>query len=392
MVELIRRHLIKLFAVSVGVAVIDHGEVDTGISCRGRTRQRILEDEAFFFGKAHILEHLEVDGRAWLDLRRILLRLDPRKAGIKRCFAADASVFLPVYLHIAAARGAGDHECLPVFLESMEHLRCARLVVHDLLQEMLRYAVTLLQNVFGLPCRGIRFPQLLAVRKIRLLRIPMLLQEALSSLLDIALCHGRPAKRLDQPEVYLVPHADGVDQRPVHIKNDRRLVFKHTYSLLHQEFLDLRISFERQELLLRRIDGDVAVMVHEAEEAQDVSCVRAKLMPLPWRDGDEIPFPDFMHITAKKRMALPFEDQDEVHVLMLFQRREAVLLHLKITELHRKVGFVVKKDLLRHIAKDPGIFLVNMGRDALPAIRPAVKFMDHGCSPYGMGSGLARGA
>ena len=91
-------------------------------------------------------------------------------------------------------------------------------------------------------------------------------------------------------------------------------------------------------------------------------------------------------------MALPFEDQNEMHVRMLFQRREAVLLHLKITELHRKVGFVVKKDLLRHIAKDPGIFLVNMGRDALPAIRPAVKFMDHGCSPYRMGSGLARGA
>ena len=149
----------------------------------------------------------------------------------------------------------------------MEHLRCARLVVHDLLQEMLRYAVTLLQNVFGLPCRGIRFPQLLAVRKIRLLRIPMLLQEALSSLLDIALCHGRPAKRLDQPEVYLVPHADGVDQCSVHIKNDRRLVLKHICSLLFQEFLDLRISFERQKLLLRRINGNVAVMVHEAEEA-----------------------------------------------------------------------------------------------------------------------------
>lgn len=114
-------------------------------------------------------------------------------------------------------------------------------------------------------------------------------------------------------------------------------------------------------------------MVHETEEAQDISCVCAKLMPLPRRDGDEIPFPDFLHITSKKRMALPFEDQNEMHVLMLFQRREAVLLHLKITELHRKVGFVVKKDLLRHIAKDPGIFLVNMGRDALPAIRLAVK-------------------
>lgn len=45
--------------------------------------------------------------------------------------------------------------------------------------------------------------------------------------------------------------------------------------LTFQEFLDLRISFERQELLLRWIDGDVAVMVHEAEEAQDVSCVCA---------------------------------------------------------------------------------------------------------------------
>lgn len=85
MVKLIRRHLVKLFAVGVGVAVIDHGEVDAGISCRGRTRQRILEDEAFFFGKTHILDDLEVDGRAWLDFRRILLRVNPRKAGIKRC-------------------------------------------------------------------------------------------------------------------------------------------------------------------------------------------------------------------------------------------------------------------------------------------------------------------
>lgn len=98
-------------------------------------------------------------------------------------------------------------------------------------------------------------------------------------------------------------------------------------------------------------------MVHKAEEAQDVSCVRAKLMPLPGRDGDEIPFPDFMHITAKKRMALPFEDQDEMHVLMLFQRREAVLLHLKITELHRKVGFVIKRICFVTSRKTPGFSL-----------------------------------
>ena len=69
--ELIRRHLVKLLAVGIRVSVMEHGEVDAGISCRGRTRQRILEDEAFFFGKAHVPQHFEVDGRAWLDLRRI---------------------------------------------------------------------------------------------------------------------------------------------------------------------------------------------------------------------------------------------------------------------------------------------------------------------------------
>ena len=133
MVELIRCHLPQLLAVGIGVTVIDHGAVDACRLGRADAGKGIFEDEAFLAGKTHVCKDLEVDGRAWLDLRRILLRVDPREADIQRCLAADASVFLPIHLHIAAARGAGDHECLPVLLEGMEYLRCARLVVHDLL-------------------------------------------------------------------------------------------------------------------------------------------------------------------------------------------------------------------------------------------------------------------
>lgn len=116
-------------------------------------------------------------------------------------------------------------------------------------------------------------------------------------------------------------------------------------------------------------------MVHKAEESKNVSHIRLELVPFPGSDGDEIPFMDFHHLLSQKSMALPFENHDCMHMLMMFKGREASLFHLEIAELYRKIRFVIKKNLFGHIPENAGIFLVNVGLNAVPSVFVLMKSM-----------------
>ena len=116
-------------------------------------------------------------------------------------------------------------------------------------------------------------------------------------------------------------------------------------------------------------------MVHQAEKAKDVSHICLQLVPLPGFDGEGISFMDFIDLFSQKDVAFPFENHDKMAVAVMFEGRETILFYLEIAELHREVRFIVKKDLLRHVPKDSGIFFINMGLDSVPAVFVCMKMI-----------------
>ena len=146
-----------------------------------------------------------------------------------------------------------------------------------------------------------------------------------------------------------------------------------------QKCSGFRIFPDFRYILFRGIHRDIPVVIHKAEEAKDIPHVCLELVPLPGRNGHEIPLMHFVYLISQKHMSLSFENHDHMHMMMMFKRRKASFFHLEIPELYRQVRFIVKKDLLRHIPEHSRVFLVNMGFNTIPSVVFFVETMNHDC-------------
>src|SRR6185295_15421998 len=107
---------------------------------------------------------------------------------------------------------------------------------------------------------------------------------------------------------------------------------------------------------------------NHAEEAERLVSGRPKLMPGHGWDRDQVVGGDLPYLAGHQAVAVAAQDQNVVGVLMALEGGEARRRDLEIAQLAPLLGVGEQHLAGDRLEQSPGILLVGLHRDAVPAI------------------------